>query len=281
MLFDSHAHLISRDFEKYPLTPLSGQTLQPEDIASIVTAEDMLDLMDKHNVERALVVQRAHVYGFNNSYVVDAANQYPDRFTAMCMIDALADNAADTVRYWVNRGAIAIRMTEPFKNAPTDWFASLKAQAVWAAANELGISVRLHFYAWNREKCIKALLPLLDQYPRVQVVVDHLSSPDPKKGIEGIDELLVQLAMHNNAALLISTINFNRYRDASMSSAGVVAEAVKVFGAERILWGSDIAQTMGDYTDMITAAKNAVSQCDPSDADKILYANGRRFYSNS
>ncbi len=77
-MIDSHAHLISADAERYPTSPLSGE-LEPGALDNPVTAERLLALMDEQGIERALAVQRAHIYGFNNAYVCDAAARYPER----------------------------------------------------------------------------------------------------------------------------------------------------------------------------------------------------------
>lgn len=279
MIFDSHAHLISDDFVRYPTSPLSGQPLAPEQIDDIVTAEDLIALMDATGVTRALAVQRAHVYGFDNSYILNSAKRYPDRLTAMCMIDAQAPDAGQTVHALVEAGgAVAIRLTEPRRGAEPAWFASNETQPVWRAAADLGISMRLHFYAWNREYCIPKLLELAAEYASVPIVVDHLSSPDPQAGVSGIDELMQRLANLPNVSILASTINFNRLDSAGQSTAAVVSRVVELFGSDRVAWGSDIAQSSGRYEDMVAAAITAVSQLNETDRSNVLHATGQKLY---
>ena len=66
-LFDTHAHLISDDWDRYPpLAVKPGLPTRRTDYT--VTAEALVDLMDKHDVPVALAVQRLHVYGYDNSY---------------------------------------------------------------------------------------------------------------------------------------------------------------------------------------------------------------------
>ena len=279
MIFDSHAHLISNDFVRYPTNPLSGERLLPEQVDNIVTAENLIEMMDANGVSCALAVQRAHVYGFDNSYVLNSARRYPNRLTAMCMIDAQASNAAEIVRSLVVNGRCsAIRLTEPVRGAEPTWFASNAAKAVWRAAADLGIGMRLHFYAWNRQYCIPRLLELAGEFSAVPIVVDHLSSPDPEAGIDGIDELMERLADRPNVSILASTINFNRLKNAGQSSAAVVRRVVDLFGSERVTWGSDIAQSAGRYEDMVAAAASAVAELKDADRHNVLYATGQRLY---
>ena len=69
-MIDSHAHVISDDFEKYPVDPIGGR-LKPGVVDQPITAESLLRMMDAQRVERAVLVQRAHIYGYANEYVVD------------------------------------------------------------------------------------------------------------------------------------------------------------------------------------------------------------------
>lgn len=279
MFFDSHAHLISRDFVRFPTGPLSGEPLLPEQVDNIVTAEELVCLMDAAGVSRALAVQRAHVYGFDNSYILDAVRRYPDRLAAMCMIDAQLPDAEATVRTLAREaGVVGIRLTEPSRGAGPQWFASDSARFVWRAAADLGLSLRLHFFAWNREYCIPRLLELAAEYAAVPVVVDHLSSPKPDAGVDGIDELMERLAALPNVSILASTINFKRLDDAGQQTAAVMKRVVELFGSQRVTWGSDIAQSSGRYEDMVTMAVAAVSQLSEADRNNVLYATGQRLY---
>jgi len=279
MIFDSHAHLISRDFARYPTSPLSGEPLAPEQIESIVTAEELIAMMDSAGVTRALAVQRAHVYGFDNSYILNSAKRYPDRLSAMCMIDAQAPDAEQIVRELVaNEGAVAIRLTEPFRGAEPGWFSSVEARSVWRAVADMGVGMRLHFYAWNRNYCIPELLELATDFVSVPIVVDHLSSPDPAAGVDGIDELMQRLADRPNVSILVSTINFKRLENANQSTAAVLKRVVEVFGSQRVTWGSDIAQSASQYEDTLALAVAAASQLNQSDRDNVLYGTGQRLY---
>ena len=86
-LFDTHAHPISDNATAYPPGLLRGQ----HDIPSLpppVTDSMLLDWMDANDVARACLVQRAHLYGYDNSYAVDCALKRPDRFISVGVFDA-------------------------------------------------------------------------------------------------------------------------------------------------------------------------------------------------
>ena len=78
-LLDTHAHLIADDWETYRTRPFTPDLPMPERPPFTVTAEALLALMDEYGVDHACLVQRGHVYGYDNSYILDSARKHPDR----------------------------------------------------------------------------------------------------------------------------------------------------------------------------------------------------------
>lgn len=280
MIFDSHAHIVSDDQQRYPPAPLSG-SVREGDLDDPITAERLLRLLDTHGVERALAVQRAHIYGYDNSYVVDAAEKYPDRLQALCAIDANDRDAPARIRHWVgDRGAVGIRLTEPFKGADTSWLDSPAALDAWGTAAELGVSVRVHLYRWNRAACLPAIAALLPKVSATKVVIDHLSNMHAEQGPAdyGLDAPLEALAAYPQVFLLFSTINLAKLAAAGQPAAPVIERVVDRFGAARVLWGSDIGQSKGSYQEMRALAEAAVASLDAEARRQVLYATGRSLY---
>jgi predicted TIM-barrel fold metal-dependent hydrolase len=280
MIFDAHAHIVSDDAARYPPNPLSG-TVRPGDLDDPNTAERLVRLLDENGVERALLVQRAHIYGYDNSYVVDAAARYPDRFRAMCAIDALDSRAPERIRHWVQeRGAIGIRFSEPHRGADTSWFDSATALTAWETAAQLGISVRLHLYRWNRAVCLPAIAALLERFPQTTVVLDHISNFGAEEGPPdyGLDPPLRALVRFPNLLLLLSTINLGNLAARNLPADRVIEHLVTVFGARRVLWGSDIGQSKGIYAEMVALATAAAAALGDDDQRQLLYGTGKAVY---
>lgn len=279
-MIDSHAHLISADRGRYPPNPLSG-TLAPDAYADPITVERLIALMDEHGIERSLAVQRAHIYGFDNSYICDAAARYPERLRALPMIDALKADARQMVRYWVReRGAVGIRMTEPAKGSDPSWFASREAFAAWETVSELGGSVRLHFYRWNRLACLAALKSVLRSFPQTTVVLDHFSNIAGESGApdHGVDEALLEMVPHANVFLLYSMINLGKLAAMELPSAPVVERVVREFGANRVMWGSDLGQSKGTYADMVRLAHESTAGLSEIERRQVLHDTGQSVY---
>src|SRR5262245_12005052 len=113
-------HPISDDHVRYPLRAgrEGGNTegRRPGEggmVEKAMTAETMLAAMDGAGVDRAVFVQSAALYGFDNSYIADAAREHRDRCIALCAVDVLAPDAADLFVRWVEeRGCRGIRITQ-------------------------------------------------------------------------------------------------------------------------------------------------------------------------
>ena len=87
-LLDTHAHLIADDWDTYRARPFTPDLPVPDRPSFTVTAEDLLALMDKHGVVHSCLVQRGHVYGYDNSYIIDSGRRFPDRFVPVVILDA-------------------------------------------------------------------------------------------------------------------------------------------------------------------------------------------------
>ena len=291
MRIDSHAHVISDDFDRYPVGPIGGQ-LKPGVVDQPITAEALLRMMDVNGVERAVLVQRAHIYGYNNDYVVDCAAKTPDRLSSVCCIDARQPDAPERLNYWVKqRGAVGVRLMAPVasghlsaSNDPGNgWFGGEAALQVWKLAGKLNIPVCIHFIQGNRLGGLGELSKIARQMPDIDVVVDHLSNIDPAAGAPhfGIDEALLSLAPLRNVHLKLATINLARWRTFGVAGSDVLSALLKQFGPDRIIWGSDIGQTKLEFSDMLDLAIKALEPFDASVKNAIFARTAEKLYFKS
>ncbi|WP_211589580.1 amidohydrolase [Microbispora sp. H11081] len=282
MPIDAHAHLVTDD-PAYPFNPPGG-SVSDAVRNDPMTAERLLGALDATGQAAAVAVQRAQVYGYDNSYVVDSAARHPGRLAAMCVVDAQAPDAARTVRHWAERGAVAVRLTSPGGNQHggtpgTGWFAGAPAREVWREAAGLGLSMCLHLYRWNREESLEALPAVAREFPGTPVVLDHVASVEVDRGrpYPGEDALLA-LADLPEIHVKVTTLNFARVIAAGREPSAVVEWLVSRFGADRVLWGSDVTQTPGAYDDMVRIARESVAGLSPQDAARVLGGTAAALY---
>jgi len=279
-VFDVHAHLISNDPIRYPYAPLGG-VVDASALEDPMTAERVLEEMRMTGVERAVAVQRAHVYGTDNRYVVDSASTYPQNFSALVLINSLAGDGAASVHHWVGRRrAVGVRLTAPSQRCGLEWLCSPGALAVWDAAADAGASMRVHFYTYNREAGLRQTLELAARYSATPIVIDHLSNVAvrPEGPDYGLDDPLKALSQRPNVSIMFSTINVTKSAAASTSLAPLIARMSREFGPGRLMWGSDVGQSKPAYAQMVAMAIDSVALLPEADRNEVLWATAERVY---
>ena len=231
MIIETHCHIVFEDQRKYP------RDLRPKPAAWVrnLSAEEFLRLMDGAGVDRALLVQAFSAYKCDNSYVVDAAARYPDRFAAVCIVDGLQPNAAQKLDYWVTeRGARGLRVVT--WTEPETMLDDRRLDSLWQRAAELRIPVCV---LTNFHQVLR-LAPVLARFPEMRLALDHLGMPDPSEG-PPYSKLkpLLDLARFPNFYGKFSSWTIA----AAANSKGGCAEffdlLIDTFGPQRLMWGSN------------------------------------------
>lgn len=296
-VFDTHAHLISGDPDRYPPAPMHG-TLRAIDMGPPFDADELLARMDEAGVTRACAVQRGHVYGYDNSYVLDSARRFPDRLTPVVMLHAATDDTASTLRRMAGEqrlGGVRFAAARIIDD-DTGWFNSPAAMRVWEVAAELRLPVALIVFARHRTWNLPALAMIAASFPDVPIVVDHIGVPHgsnyevawtrdrglpaPYLGAPdfGIDAALLALRRHRNVRFKLTGINAERFADNGVDPAAFVRRFVDEFGAERLMWGSDIGQTAGPYGRLVDEARAATANLDPGERRQVLSGTAEAVY---
>ena len=274
MIVDTHVHLVAGDQERYPFRPAGGQL--SEAVERRVDAEGLLERMGETGVERAVLVQFATVHGYDNSYVVDSAHRYPDRFVAVGTIDGRAPDAANQLTYWVReRGAAGCRLTAAGPVTGVEW---VQVPAVWERAAQLQVPVCVHFRVGMYGPGLAALRDLMERFPAVPVVLDHTANPPWEEGppLYGMGPLL-DLARYN-LYVKFTTVNLNRLAQANVPVEPVLRRLVDGFGAGRVMWGSDLPNTPGRYADMVSRMRAAVAALPTAEQEWIQSGTALQLY---
>ncbi|WP_375206930.1 amidohydrolase family protein [Hyphococcus sp.] len=299
-LFDTHAHLISDDWDKYKPLSLTPDLPTPDRPNYTVTAEALIEMMDKNNVERACLVQRGHVYGYDNSYIIDSAAAFPDRLHPVVILNTQDPETPKLYRNLVkNHGVCGFRMahTRPWI-LDTAWMSSPSAMDVWKACADLGTPMTIIFY----QKQLSYNLPLLKviarQFPDLQILVDHGGMPYGMTQVEvgyakedgedilmppppdfGINETIKIFEDVPNVNFKITEINMERLAAEKVRPAHLVRRMVDSFGPDRLIWGSDVGQSMlWPYDEKTEMARSAADFLTTEEAEKFLHDNAARIY---
>ena len=194
--------------------------------------------MDAVGITRAAVVQASAAYGHDNSYLVDCCHQWPERFVAVAAFDPVAPHAASRLERALGDGIVGVRPTvtgaTPAGRRP--WFTSRAACEFWCSAEELDVTVCLQAHL---DAAMPELCALLDRFPTVRVLLDHLGVPNIASSPAAAGELLAGLGRFPQLFLNLTHRNLEPLRDLDVAAEAFLGPVIEAFGAARIAWGSN------------------------------------------
>lgn len=238
---DAHLHVWDESaFGKAPEPMRIGYSSQ-----SIASVELFMDYMDEAGVEKAVFVQ-TRFQEWDNSYILRYVQRYPERFRGVILIDPRGPQAPKALRYWRARGATAIRLRplgEREGPGGAGWFGIDETLPLWEAIAETGTIVCTLFAGTD----LVRLHALLERFPSVRVVVDQLNlkDPDPRGVQQPAFQALLDVASLPQVHVKLSGFHhWCRERYPYADGMPLVAAAVRAFGADRCLWGSDFPHVL-------------------------------------
>jgi predicted TIM-barrel fold metal-dependent hydrolase len=213
----------------------------PQATASV---ELFMDYMDEAGVERAVFVQ-PWFYHWNNRYMVSALRRFPGRFRGVGVIDPRGRNAPGALRRWRAEGVTGIRL-RPLREGERPrrgpWFGTDETLPLWEAMAETGTIACV----LNAGTDLGRLPAILERFPSLRVVVDHLNSPVPARGLgQPVFRALLDLARHPQVHVKLSGFHhWCRERYPYRDGLPFAEAAVRAFGADRCMWGSDFPHVL-------------------------------------
>ena len=298
LLFDSHAHLVADDQARYPRHPMQraadapyrppgvigrpGGHHGPTPINEVPDGSRMLQWMREENVDGAVAVQKRMVYRYDNSYILDASDAHPDTFLAVVILDAEDPATPETVRHWVGEhGLTGLRLfggRKPDGSMP--WLNSPEALRSWEVVNEAGIVMELEVLAQGGGgPSIPAILDLTQRFSNTRIVLDHLLEPEMDEGQHfGLDERYERMAGHERIFFKFTSINLDTCREMNIPANQLLRRAVDVFGADHVMWGSDIGTSSGTYKDMVQRMIDASDLLSPDEQRAVWHDTGKRVF---
>src|SRR6267154_162365 len=275
-VIDLHAHVISADAQRYPLAPLSGRQ-SDWSRERPVSFQRMIAAMDEAGIAKAALVQASTCYGHDNSYVADAVAAHPERFTGVFSVDVLQRDARERIDYWVSKDLAGLRVfiaghTAAVKDTRLDDSRSFPA---WEHAGKAGIPVCVQLRAAG----LPQLAAVLERFPRVRVILDHMARPAIEDGPPyAAAASLFSLARYGNLYLKLTTHNVRESRAGKSLPASFFARVVEKFGASRIAWGSNYPASEGSLPGLLAEARAALAALPSRDHDWIFFRTAQSLY---
>ena len=273
---DIHPHIISDDEKRYPPAPLFGKRSdwsqeRPSTVESLIAA------MESAGVAKAAVVHSSTTYGFDNSYVVDGCNQYPDRLVAVGSVDMLADDVAATIKGWADKGLAGLRIftggsTKDFDPSELDNPKSFKA---WEMLAELGLPMCIQ----TGPTGLPQVAMLAKKFPSVNIILDHLGRPDVLDGPPYANAAsLFKIADIPNIFMKLTPRIFGDVKKDKASAETFFARVVEAFGAQRMAWGSNFPTSPGPLAEILATAQAGLASLSAEDQAWIFGKTAQRLY---
>lgn len=295
-IYDAHAHLVSDDLERYPRTKpfvegssevsvfgpgtigKPGGMHGPNPVNEKPTAEQMHGWMAEENVVGIAAVQKGMIYGTDNSYIVDAADIFPDEMRAIIIVDPQADETPSMIRDCAARGIIGIRFFGVGVKDKSVWLSSGSALTAWSLADDLGLLVDIEAPARGADVLIPVIERMADRFPTLRIVLDHVFLPDITQPDFGIDARFDGFKARDNITYKFTSLNMDFIREKGIPPEAVLRRAVDFYGADKLMWGSDIGTSSGTYKEMVARAKEATRLLSEDERRKVLHDTGRRVF---
>jgi L-fuconolactonase len=273
---DIHPHVISDDEGRYPPAPLFGKRSDwSQERPS--TVDTLIEQMDAAGVQKAAVVHSSTTYGFDNSYVVDACNRFPDRLVAVGSVDVLAADAVATIREWVDRGLAGLRVftggsTKEFDASELD---DPRAYPAWELLSELGHTMCIQ----TGPVGLSAVASLAERFPGVPIILDHLGRPDVTDGppYEKACSLFDLAPIASIYLKLTPRIMGDSVKGAATPTT-LFPMLVTKFGASRLAWGSNYPTSEGTLAEIKATAEARLASLSGDDRDWIFGKTAQTLY---
>ncbi|HDX8837372.1 TPA: amidohydrolase family protein [Klebsiella oxytoca] len=235
MHFDTHAHVFTTGL------PLAEHCRYVPEYDA--TPAQYLAQLDRHHIDKAILIQPSFL-GTDNSYMLEAIRQSPDRFYGVAVIDPdMPLCAMETLK---QQGIIGVRLNLIGQELPD------LTMPVWQQhlrhINALGWHIELHRPAADLVPLLGVLLAA-----DVKIVIDHFGLPAGKDNDPGFIYLLKYAETGKIWVKISASYRNGSAQKPTDNTEMLMPLLLKHFGAERLLWGSDWPHTR--YEDRMTYTK--------------------------
>ena len=231
MIVDTHVHIWEIDPPRYPIGPTSPNWNSYPDEPG--TADELLAEMDTNGVDWTVLVQTSWST-WDNGYIADSVERFPNRFIGHGLIDPQDLNNAEQVRYWIKeRGLVGFRF-HPMYYPGEKILLTRQNEPMWEEIASLDAVIQFHL----RAEFADQVAMIADRYPSLKLIIDHMGYPQVDAD-EAEFKPIVDLVRYDNICLKLSDVAGRSSQDFPYRDVyPFIEKLLGAFGAERMVWGT-------------------------------------------
>lgn len=219
-----------------------------------VSAESMISFMDRNEIEMGVLLQGS-AYGFHNEFVAESVHKFPDRFIGTATIDPFFrefDTVLDRLMEELAFTRFKLEMSATgglcgFHDENMLWNHK-NLHKLMQRLNDIGGTISFDIgMPGTVSHRVEDVRNFAEKYPDLNIIVCHLCSmpADAEEILRSDLEVLTMPNIYFDVAALCS----NTQEHAPFTWARRYHKIAKeMVGAKKLLWGTDSATVMKDYT---------------------------------
>ena len=171
---------------------------------------------------------------WDNGYIADSVERFPDRFIGHGLIDPQDPNNAEQVRYWIKeRGLVGFRF-HPMYYLDEKILLTQQNGPMWEEIAALDAIIQFHLRAAFADQ----VAVIAQRYPHLRLILDHMGYPQVDAE-EAAFQPIVELARYDNVHLKLSDVAGRSHQAFPYADVHpFIEKLLSVFGAERTIWGT-------------------------------------------
>jgi L-fuconolactonase len=258
-ILDPHVHVWKHD-ARFPFA--AGAKVPNYD----ATPEMLLDLMRANGISKTVIIQVIH-FRYDNSYLASVLKQYPQFFQGVCRVDPLDPAAPDHLSaVSAQAGFRGVRLS-PAAGPEGDWIRGPLIPPLWKRCESLRVPMTL-LAPISR---MLDLPPLLDRFPNLTVVIDHMADC-PVDHPEELEKLIALQRYPHVYVKISHTWSLSAEGYPWLDSQTLVKRLLDTFGPQHLMWATDwpIAKERATYRQRLTAVRDDMKFLSAEDKEWML-----------
>ena len=248
------------------------------------TAESLLRMMDENGIGKAVLLQGG-LLGFDNHYMKEAADRYPERLRAAAAIDPfcrnrerilhhLADDLGFRIFKFEMSTGCGIMGNHPDFPLDADFMMGLYGEIDRIG----GVAVFDLGSPGDGSSQPDAIRRIAERLPGLQIVICHLMSPRRTHREELIRGL--RTMDMGNIAFDISALHWKVRPEAYPfpTAKEFIRIALDILGPGKLMWGSDAPSTVAQGTSIRQMVDYVMEAVPAADAESIFCSNAEKIY---